>query len=570
MKNQEVADLLNRIADVLEILEEQFKPQAYRRAAQVVETLSHNIEDFKDTKALTELPAIGLGIAEKIHEYLETGKSAYYDTLKKKIPVDIDELLNIEGIGPKKIKVLYKKLKITNRSQLESAAKEHKIQKLEGFGAKSEQAILDAIGFSKESGNRMLLSVAWQHADEIVDSLKRKKCVELIEVAGSIRRRKETIGDIDILAVSKKPEDAMNIFTQLPDVKKVLAHGETKSSIMLNDGVQVDLRIVEKNSWGSALNYFTGSKNHNIALRQLAIKKTWKLSEWGLFDKSEKQIAGKTEEELYKKLGLKYIEPELREMTGELEASQKNKLPNLISLNDIKSDFQMHSTWSDGANSIAEMANAAHALGYHSIAITDHVGSLVVAGSMNKARILQQWKEIDKLNKTSPIQILKGAEVNIKADGSLDLEASLLPGFDVVLISLHSALKQPRATMMARLEKAFSHDHVHIFAHPSGRQINERPGADFDYQKLFDFAKQHNIILEINAQPKRLDLADIHAKAAIEASCTLSIGTDSHTADSLQLMKYGVSVARRAWAEKENIINTFTTKKLNKVFNISG
>ncbi len=569
MKNKEVAQLLNSIADVLEIIEEDFKPRAYRRAAQTVEGLAEDIATYDTVKKLQELPAIGEGIAEKMHEYLDTGKSSYYETLKKKVPINVDELLRIGGIGPKTVILLYKKLNIKTRKQLEAAAHAGKIQKIPGMGPKKEKEILESIRFAKTITSRMLLSTALMLAEKIRQALAKRKEVAQCLVAGSVRRKKETIGDIDILAVSSSPEQTMDFFCSMPDVKKKLVQGRTKSSVTISDGTQIDLRIVKKNQWGAALNYFTGSKAHNIALRQIAIKKKWKLSEYGLFDRSGRQIAGKTEQGLYKKFGLQYTEPELRENRGEIEAAKQHKLPKLVTLKDINIDLQMHTTWSDGVHSIEDMAKAGKKLGYKAVVITDHVGSLKIAGAMTTAEIKKQWKAIDIANNNiKGITILKGAEVNIMKDGSLDINEKLLPTFDIVLGALHSALGQPQAVMMKRLEKALANKYINILAHPSGRIINGRPGANFDYPGLFKLCKKTNTVLEINASPKRLDLQDIYVKAAIEAGCKLSIGTDAHTTDSLYSMQYGVAVARRGWAEKKYIVNTYTLQRLKNMFNV--
>jgi len=568
MKNYEVASLLRNIAQLLEIKEEMvFKIRAYEKAALVIENLDEDIEEVWKKGKLDDIPGVGEALTKKISEFLETGKLEYYEKLKKAVPVNMEELGSVSGLGPKTIMKLYKKLNVKNIKDLEKAAKKHKIQKIEGLGPIVEENILKSIEFAKASGKRFLLGTALDIAEEIKNKFKKLKDVNKIEVAGSLRRKKETIGDIDILITSKNSGKVMDFFTKMDDIEDVLAKGPTKASVRL-EGIQADLRVLPEKTYGAALLYFTGSKQHNIALRKIAIKKGMKLSEYGLFNKkTNKLLAGKTEEECYKKLGLKYIEPEIREEEGEIEAAFKGKLPKLIGYNDIKSDLQMHTKWSDGSNTIMEMALAAKKLGFGYICITDHVGdTFKIANSLNEKRIKKQRKEIDKINnKIKNFTVLQGGEVNIKSDGSLDMKDSVLRNLDIVLAAIHSGFKNPKEKITQRLVKAMENEHVDIIAHPFGRLLSTRPAYEMDFDRILGKARQTKTVLEINSYPERLDLNDVHVRAAINTKVKLSIGTDSHDADQLRYYKLGIATARRGWAAKKDIINTYPLKEMLKL-----
>ena len=564
MKNLEVAELLRHIAELLEIKGELvFKIRAYEKAALVIENLGGDIEYIWKQGKLEEIPGVGEGLAKKISKYLETGKLDYYEELKKQVPVDIGGLGRVQGLGPKTILKLYKKLNVKNINDLEKAAKQGKIKEIEGLGPTVEQNILKSIQFAKSYGKRFLLAHALDIAEELKNGLQELNEVNKLEIAGSLRRMKETIGDIDILITSKSPEKVISFFTSMEDVKNVLAKGPTKSSVLLKEGIQADLRVIEEKNYGAALLYFTGNKQHNIILRKIAIKKGMKLSEYGLFNKkTNSMLAGKTEEECYKKLGLRYIWPEIRECEGEIKAAENNQLPSLIGYNDLKGDLQMHTKWSDGNNTILEMAEAAKKLGHEYICITDHVGeSFKITNSLNEKRIKEQKKEIEKANKQlNNFAILHGGEVNIKGDGALDMKNNALKELDIVLASIHSGFKNPKEKMTDRIVKAMENEHVDIIAHPTGRLINERPAYDLDFDKILDKAKETNTILEINAYPERMDLKDIHVRAAIKRGIKLSIGTDSHDAGQLKNYKFGIAIARRGWAERKDIINSYPLK----------
>ena len=564
MKNIEVAELLNEIADYLEFADDTFRVRAYRKAALVIEGLSEDIEQVWKDGRLEELPGIGEGIAKKIDEFLKTGKLKHLDELKKKTPVDMESLGRIEGMGPKTILKLYRELKIKNVAGLEKAAKQGKIQKIEGLGPTVEQNIIKSIEFAKKSKDRVPLGFALGSAEEVTKYLKALKEVQKVSVAGSTRRMKETIGDIDILATSKNPQIVIDFFAKMPNVAQVLAKGPTKSSVRLKEGMQVDLRVLNDNIFGAALLYFTGNKEHNIILRRIAIKKGLKLSEYGLFDsRTNRLVAGRTEEEVYKKLGMDYIEPEMREDEGEIEMAQHHMLPKLIGYNNIKGDLQMHTKWSDGNNTVEEMALAAKKLGHEYICITDHTGKLAIANALDEKRIKGQRKEIDKLNKKlSGIEILQGVEVNITDDGKLDMPDKVLKEMDIVVASIHSGFKNPKEKITRRMVKAIENENVDIIAHPTGRLITKRESYDIDLEAVFDAAKRTNTIMEINSYPERMDLRDSHVRAAVKAGVKLVISTDAHNTDQLHFFKLGIGTARRGWATKNDIINTRKLKDM--------
>jgi len=569
MKNFEVASLLNEIADYLEFQNEPFKVRAYRKAALMINGLSEDLEQIWKDNKLKELPGIGEGIAKKIDDYLKNNKSKYLDELKKKTPVDMEQLGAIEGIGPKTIMKLYKELKVKNTKDLEQAAKEGRIQKIEGLGPIVEKNILKSIDFSRNSNKRVPLGFALSDAEEISVMLKTLKEVKRANVAGSARRMKETIGDIDILVTSSNPPKVIDFFAKMPNVAQVLAKGSTKSSVRLKEGIQADLRVVDDEIFGAALLYFTGSQQHSIILRRMAIERGLKLSEYGLFDrKNDKLIAGKTEEEVYKKLGLGYIEPELREDKGEIEASRLGSLPKVIGYGDLKGDLQMHTKWSDGNNSIVEMALAAKKLGHEYICITDHSGRLTIANALDEKRILQQKKEIEKVNKKiNGITILHGTEVNITEDGSLDMDDQILKQLDIVVAAIHSGFKNSKEKITNRMIKAMQNENADIIAHPTGRLITKREAYEIDLDKVFDEAKKTGTVMEINSYPERMDLKDTHVRAAIKKGVKLVISTDAHNTGQLHFIKLGIGTARRGWARKEDVINTRSLNGMLKMLN---
>jgi len=565
MKNLEIAQIFREIAQILEIKgDNPFRIRAYERAAQNIEGLTEDIEDYLKEDRLGEIPGIGKDLAEKIKEFTSSGKIKAYLDLKKSVPAGVLALLNIPSVGPKTAKLLYEKLKIKNAEDLEKAIARNKLQGIFGIKEKTIENILKGIAIVKKGQERMTLAQAGQVADEFVSALEKLPEVKKISTAGSLRREKETVRDIDILVISDQPKKVMHTFVTLPEVKDILAEGETKSSVRTKLDVQVDCRVVEAKSFGAALIYFTGSKNFNIKLRQIAIKKGLKVNEYGIFRK-EKFLAGRSEEEVFKVLGLPYIEPELREDNGEIELSLKGKLPrlHLIELKDIKGDLHTHSTWSDGGNSIKEMAEAARGLGYSYIAITDHSQSLKVAGGLTPADLKKKKQEIDKINKTlKGFRVLYGTEVDIDSDGKIDYPDDILKEFEITVAAIHSGFKQSKAQLTRRILRACANKYVHIIAHPTGRLWGTRESYEIDMDEVLRVARETNTSLEINAFPQRLDLNDLYARRAKEMAVKLAIGTDAHAIEQLKTMKLGMAVARRGWLSREDVINTLAVEEL--------
>ena len=573
ISNSEISKILHEMAELLEMKEVEFKPRAYEKAALGVLSLDREAKDiYKESglKGLMEIPGVGRGIAEHIEGLFKNRKFGEYEKLKKEIPVNITELSSVEGVGPKMIKVLYKSLKIKNLNDLEKAAKSGKIKKLEGFGEKSQEKILKGIEFLKKSGGRRILGYVLSEIRTLEKMIKDFPEVDEAVVAGSARRMKETIGDIDIVAISKKPEKVMEKFISLPQVAHVYAHGKTKTMVKLKNGLDADLRVVKKNSFGATLNYFTGSKDHNVALRDMALKRGWKLNEYGLF-KGKKQIAGSTEEDLYKKFGMQYIEPEMRENTGEIEVALRHAqgkspgLPKLIRYGDLKGDLQVQTDWTDGENSILEMAHAAQKAGLEYIAITDHTKSLAMTGGADEKKLLRQIEEIKKINKkVKGIKILTGAEVNIMKDGSLDIKDEVLSKLDVVGAAVHSHFNLSREEQTKRVVKVMINPNVDIIFHLTGRVIGRREAIQIDVDEIIKTAKRTGTILEIDAYPERLDIKDEYIKKCVEAGVKMVIDSDAHSVNHFKYLELGVAQARRGWAKKSDIINTKPLKDFLK------
>jgi DNA polymerase (family 10) len=566
MKNLEIAKIFRGIAQILEIKgDNPFRIRAYEKAAQNIEGLTEDIELLIKEERLEGIPGIGKDLAEKIKEIVKTGRLKQYEELKKSIPEGLTELLNIPGVGPRTAKLLYEELKIKNVSELEKKAKEGRLLGLPGIKEKTVENILKGIELLKRGRERIPLAQAIALADVFLDALKKIPEVNLISPAGSLRRKKETIRDIDILVTSERPDKIMDVFTRLPIVKEILAKGETKSSVLTKDDIQVDVRVVEPNSFGAALLYFTGSKNFNIKLRQLALKRNLKINEYGVFDKREKWLVGKTEEEIFEFLKLSYIVPELREDTGEIEAALENRLPKILELSEIKGDIHVHSKWSDGGHTISEIVEAAKRKGYSYVAITDHSQSLKVAGGVSVKDMYRKKDEIQRLNKKlKNFRVLFGTEVDIDSEGNLDYKDDLLKECEVVIAAIHTGFKQSKEQLTRRIIKACQNKYVHIIAHPTGRLWGTRDAYEIDFEEILKVCKDNNKILEINAFPQRLDLNDINSRRAKEFGVLLAIGTDAHTISQLDTMDLGVSVARRGWLTKEDIINTLTVEELLK------
>ena len=568
--NADIAEIFNRTADLLEIQgANPFRVRAYRNAARTVGGMSKNIADMTgNDNGLSELPGIGKDLAGKIKEIIETGKLSQLKDLEKEMPSGLYDVLKIPGLGPKKVKVLYETLKISSVDDLKKAAKKRKIRDLSGFGEKTEKDILDEIERKGGSEDRLRVSLAEPIADSLMDYIKKVKGIKEIAAAGSFRRRKETVGDLDILVTCKKGtnEQVMARFVDYEDVGQVLSHGETRSSVVLKSGLQVDLRVVPEASYGAALHYFTGSKAHNIAVRKMGVKKGLKINEYGVF-KKDKRVAGRTEKEVFKQVDLPYIEPELREDRGEIEAARNKKLPALLTLDDVRGDLHSHTKDTDGRFSTEEMVEAAKERGYEYLGISNHSQRLTVARGLDKKRLAKQIREIDRLNeKMKDFIILKSIEVDILEDGSLDLPDSILKELDFAVCSVHSKFRLSRDKQTERVIRAMDSRYCHILGHPTGRLINEREPYDIDIEKILEAAKERGCFMELNAQPERLDLNDIHCKTAKEMGVKVAVSTDAHSINNLDYMRFGVWQARRGWLEPGDVLNTRSWEELKGLF----
>jgi len=565
MKNREIAQIFEKWANILEFMgDNPYHIRAYRNAARLIGDLSEDIEVLAKTGRLTQLPGIGERLKAKILEFLKTGKIEEFENLKDKVPDTVFSLLEIPGVGPKTVRLFYDKLNIRSVEDLKRAIEKGSLLKLPGFGPKKVEKIKKGIELLERSTGRVLLGVAVFVADRIVNALKDHSAVLNISVCGSTRRMKETVGDIDILATGKDNLEIIEAFVNLPNVKEILWKGPKKASVIVEEGEQVDLRVIEKESFGSALQYFTGSKAHNIKIRTICVREGLKLNEYGLFKGNEK-VAGETEEEIYSYLGMQTPPPEIREDTGEVELALEGKLPKLVDYSEIKGDLHVHSKWSDGASTIEEIAKRAIELGYEYIGISDHSKSLKVAGGLTEEEVLKRNYEIDKLNEkyAGKIRILKGMEVDILPDGSLDYDNELLKELDFVIGAIHSRFSQDNTE---RILKAMENPYVNIIAHPTGRVINQRESYSLDLEKVFEKARETQTALEVNAYYNRLDLKDAHCRLAVKNGVFLCINTDAHHIDHLWMMKLGVGTARRGWVEAKHVINTFPLEKLLAFF----
>ena len=568
LTNHDIAKLLYEMAERLSMNNVPFKPRAYEKAARSIESFGDSIAALykKGGKAaLKNIPGVGEGIADRIAEHFDTGRIKDYDKLKQKIPVDVAELTSVEGVGPKMIKALYQALQIKNLKDLEGAARAGRIANLPRFGKRLQEKILRGIEFQKSSSGRLRLGEALPYARAIIERLRASGLAEQITVAGSALRWQETVGDIDILATSKQPEELIDTFTKLPEVKAVIAKGPTKAEVRLRIGIDADLRVVSKESFGAAVQYFAGDKNHNVATRMVAQKKGYKLNEYGLF-KGKKKIAGEDEKEIYQKLGMDWIPYELRRNDGEIEAAQKNMLPRLVGFGDILGDLQTQTDWTDGEHSMEEMAREAARLEREYIAITDHTRALAMTGGADEKKLERQIKAIDRLNAKLHrdgirVAVLKGAEVNILKDGKLDIRDETLEQLDVVGVAVHSLFHLPEKEQTERIIRAMENPHVDILFHPTGRVINRRPPYALDMDAIFKAAARTGTILEIDAHPWRLDLKDDHIRRAREYGCKFVIDTDAHRISELAYMEYGIGQARRGWLEKKDVLNTLPLKE---------
>lgn len=557
MKNRLVAKILYEVADLLELEGVEFKPRAYRRAAQAVESCPIPIEDLVAQGRLHELPGVGESIAQKIEEIVRTGKLALHEELKAKLPVDLYALTQVEGVGPKTAKLLYEALGVRTLEDLERVAKEGRIKEVKGLGPKIEEKILRGLQEARGAEKRELLGYALPLARHICKKLLETGLFRRVEPAGSLRRGKETVGDLDLLALSDRPEEAAQAFASLPEVEEILAQGPKKVSVRLTGGLQADLRIVPEESFGAALQYFTGSKAHNIRLRERAVARGWKLNEYGLFAEDGSVIAGKTEEEIYRALGLSFIPPELREDQGEIQAAEAGALPKLVELQEILGDLHVHTDWSDGKMALLEVAQEARARGLRYLAITDHLRFAQAIPGLSPDDLRRQIEEIRRINESlEDFRLLCGVEANIGKDGSLDVPRDLLPQLDLVIASVHTHFRLSRKEMTERLVRAVEDEAVDVLGHPTGRLIGERPAYEADWDEVFRRAAKAGTLLEVNANPQRLDLPADLIRRALEYGVRFIVGTDAHAPEHLDFLEYGVLTLRRGWAQSKDVLNT--------------
>jgi DNA polymerase (family 10) len=560
MRNVELARCFRDLAAYLEMEDVPFKPRAYEKAAQAIESYDRPLAEVHRSggvKALYEIPGIGRSMAEKIEELVTTGRCTLREAYHRRIPVDLAGLMSVEGVGPKAVKVLWEQLRVRTLADLAEAARAGKVRALPHFGERSEQKILKALAFAQASGQRALLATVRPLVTELATALARVPGVARVEVAGSIRRGRETVGDADVLAVARRPEPVIAAFAALPQVVRVLGQGDTKCSVKVGDGLQVDLRVVSEESFGAALLYFTGSKGHNVALRQLAIRKGLKLNEYGLF-RGARRVAGRTEAEVYERLGLAWIPPELREDQGEIDAARTGTLPRLVEPGDLRGDLQTQTDWTDGADSLEAMVRAAKDAGLEYVAITDHTVSLAMTRGADEKKLRRQMREIDDLNRrVDGIRVLTGAEVNIDRDGGLDIDDETLAALDVVGIAVHQHLNLPRAEMTSRIIRAMRSPHADILFHPTGRILQKREPYDVDMDAIIAAARETGTVLELDAYPERLDLRDEHVRRAVAAGVPIVIDSDAHSVRHLGYPRtFGVEQARRGWATAADVLNT--------------
>jgi len=565
VKNKEIAELLYDMGELLELKgENRFKIIAYGKAARAVESLQEDVEAVWQREELDRIPGVGRAIAEKIAEYLQTGRMRAYDDLVSETPAGQRELLQVAGIGPKTVALIHEKLGVSTLDELEAAARQHRIRRLPRMGPTREANILRAVERYRKRSSRIPLSIAAPLVEEIVSYLRRIDGLDNITPAGSFRRGRETVGDIDILATSSRPQEVIASFVRMPMVEEVLGKGPTKASVIVRETVQVDLRIVEPRSYGTVVQYFTGSKEHNVKLRGIALQRGYSLSEYSLKRTSTgEELYFDREEDVYAAIGIPYIPPELREDRGEVEAAMAGRLPHLVEQADILGDLHVHSSWSDGRGSIEDLALAAGDLGYHYLALCDHSPSVGIAGGLSEERLQEKMAAIDRFNEAGEgPTILKGTEVDIRADGTLDYPDSLLEKCDLVVAAIHMGFSQKERDINGRLIAAMENEHVDVIAHPTGRLIGRREAYQVDLQAVLEAAARTGTIMEINSHPSRLDLDDLWSRKAKELGVDIAINTDSHSPDQLRLMSFGVTVARRGWLEPQNVVNTLTLPSL--------
>jgi len=570
--NSDIARALDRLADLLEIEEANpFRVRGYRNAARTIDGLSHSIADMVAEGAdLTEIYGIGDDLARKLRSLVETGRLPALEQAQKRVPVQVSELMAIEQLGPKRVKALYKALGVKSVADLEKAARAGRVRGLSGFGEKTERHILEGIERLRERHGRTRLSEAEQVVGPLVAYLEGASGVKRVAVAGSYRRRKETVGDLDILVTCRNSDPVMKRFTGYERVARVVSRGDTRSTVHLKSGLQVDLRVVPERSYGAALQYFTGSKAHNVALRAIAQDRGLKLNEYGVY-RGDKWLAGRTEKSVYAQLDLPYIEPELREDRGEIKAARAGRLPRLVRLRDIRGDLHAHTTATDGHATLEQMARGARDRGYEYIAITDHSKRLAMAHGLDEKRLAAHVEAIDALNeRLQGITVLKGIEVDILENGELDLPDRVLATLDICVCAVHYHWNLSRAAQTRRIKRAMANPHCHVLAHPSGRLINEREPYEVDMEALIAAAAEHGVIMELNAQPARLDLTDEYRRMAKDYAVKVAVSTDAHSVDNLDLMSFGIDQARRGWLEKGDVVNTLSLAALRRLLNKRG
>ena len=567
-RNREVAGLLEAIGDLLEVKGEvPFKIAAYRKAAGTIEGLREPIERVRAEGRLREISGIGQALEQKISEFLDTGRLEYYDRLAGEFPPALVELLRVPGLGARRARLVFETLGVGSLAELEQAAQAGRLRGVPGLGEKSEENIVRELERLKQRTSRHHLGQVLLLAEAMLAELEQASPRGTrLSYAGSLRRMVDTIGDLDLLAASANPEAVVKAFLGLPPVLEVLSAGPVRASVLIQGGLQVDLRVVEPESWGAALQYFTGSKAHNVRLRELAVQRGWKLNEYGLFEeRSGRRLAGEDEADIYRALDLEFIPPELREADGEIEAAAEGRLPKLVELADLQGDLHLHSTWSDGGDSLEAMANAARALGHRYMAITDHSKSLGIARGLDEARVREQRALVDRLNQElAPFRILHGTEMDILRSGRLDYPDEVLAEYDYVSASIHSGMRQPEAEMTARIQRALRNPYVHALNHPHGRLIPQRPAYAVDMQAVIETAAAEGVALEINSQPARMDLEGSWARRARQAGAKFVINTDSHATDQLTLQRLGIGSARRGWLEASDVLNTLPPEELER------
>ena len=564
MDNSEIAAVLYEVADLLELQGVSFKPQAYRRAARSIEQLDTPLSQLSAEGRLEEVSGVGEALSKKIEEMLSTGELGYLDKLRAEVPEGLVRILEVPDVGPKTAMLLHKELGISSVEELKEAVLAHRLRGMKGFGEKTEERILQGIRVLESKGGRMLLGEALPLAEAYVEYLRSTQSIDRISVAGSLRRGRDTVGDIDILVGDDRPAAVIDAFAAYPSVEEVLMKGPTKCSVRLDGGLQVDIRAVETRSYGAALQYFTGSKEHNVSLRRIGVEMGLKLNEYGLFERdSDRMVASSTEEEVYSALGLAYIPPEIRENSGEIEAAREGRLPELVSLGQVRGDLHVHTDWSDGSDTIGAVVAEAERRGYEYVAITDHSQSLRIANGLTPERLRRQVDAVRKAEGAARgMRVLAGSEVDIKADGSLDMPATVLKDLDIVVASVHSRFKMERAEMTRRVVAAVSSGQIDVLGHPTGRLIGQRSPYDIDLQAVLDAAAEHGVCMEVNCFPDRLDLRDVDCRAAGAKGVRVSLGSDSHRTGHMGFIRLGVITARRGWLGPGDVLNTMDASRL--------